>query len=829
MSKRKPRSSYSPKKSPRKGAKASSWFKKILFALFLLLLLSGLGFLVLCYQYLEGELADISQLHDAKLPMPMKIYTADNKLMAEFGEIRSTPVTYEQIPTKLVQAVVATEDQNFFEHGGVDFMGLCRASVELLLTGTKSQGGSTITMQVARNFYLSREKTFARKLNEILLARKIDEALTKKQIMALYLNKIYLGNRAYGVSAAAQVYYGVPLNQLSLAQLAMIAGLPKAPSSINPIANPVAAKKRRNHVLARMRELGYIDKEEYLEALSAPVTTTYHGLKIEVNAPYVAEMVRSTMLNQYGNAAYTHGFRVYTTIDSKQQLAANQALTQALINYDRRHGYRGVEANLGKPEKNSLIQWREKLREFPTRGGVRAAAVIDVKPKSITTLIENGDIVTISADKTAWTHKGGDLTQWLKPGDVVRVLALPGGGWDFSQVPKVEGALVALNPINGAITALVGGFGYSSGNFNRVTQGYRQPGSSFKPFIYSSALARGFTLASVFNDAPIVINDPSMDHPWRPQNDKGEYSGPMRLREALVRSRNLVSIRVLAAVGSSYAIEYASRFGFELHKMPYGLSLALGTALVTPLEMAAGYAVFANGGYHVTPFIIDRINDEQDQVVYQAHPKVACVACISDQAPRKLPEGYAPAVITAQNAFMMDSAMQDVIRRGTGRGALVLGRSDLAGKTGTTNDKMDAWFSGFNSDLVATVWVGFDQPQPLKEYGAQAALPLWNSFMEKALQGKPFHQLAQPPGVVSVLIDPKTGLKARPNQSNAVSEYFLESKVPTAVAPLEQVVESTEDAQEAESDLSAEPVDSVEAAAVSATAAQNDEEDTHLF
>lgn len=827
MSKNNTSASRLSKKQPKK-PKKSGWFGKLFYFLFMLLFLSGVGFAFLCYQYLESELPDVSHLRDTKLPVPMKIYTGDGKLMAEFGEIRSTPVSYDQIPPKLVQAVIATEDQNFFEHGGVDFTGLFRASVELLLTGTKSQGGSTITMQVARNFYLTREKTFTRKINEILLARKIDEELTKKQIMELYLNKIYLGNRAYGVSAAAQVYYGVPLNQLSLAQLAMIAGLPKAPSSINPIANPAAAKKRRNHVLARMRELGYIDKAEYQAALAEPVAATYHGPKVEISAPYVAEMVRNTMVSQYGDAAYTQGFRVYTTIDSKQQLAANQAVRQALISYDRRHGYRGVEVNLGKPEKSSLMGWREKLQEYQTMGGVRAAAIIDVKPKTITALIASGDIISISADKTAWTHKGNDLTQWLKPGDVIRVLALPGGGWDFSQVPKVEGALVALNPVNGAINALVGGFGYSSGNFNRATQGQRQPGSSFKPFVYSAALERGYTLASIFNDAPIVINDPSMDHPWRPQNDKGEYSGPIRLREALVRSRNLVSIRVLASTGMSYAMEYISRFGFDLHRMPYGLSLALGTATVTPLELATGYAVFANGGYRITPFIIDHINDEQGQVVYQAHPKVACIECINDKEPRKLSEGYAPRVITAENAFMMTSALQDVIKRGTGRGALILNRNDLAGKTGTTNDKMDAWFAGFNGDVVTTVWVGFDQPQPLREYGSQAALPLWNSFMDKALQGKPSHQLPQPPGVTAVLIDPRTGLKARPNQSDAVIEYFIPAKIPKEVAS--GGAEKARDTEDDDADISPnEPIDRADAAAASATAAQNDEEETHLF
>ncbi|EKD75358.1 MAG: hypothetical protein ACD_44C00154G0003 [uncultured bacterium] len=775
--------------------KKSHWLRKSIFILFLLFLLGCFGFISLCYHYLEEQLPDVSNLKDPNLPVPMRIYTNDGKLIEEFGEIRSTPVEYDEIPPKLVQAVIATEDQNFFEHGGVDLNGIVRAAVELVLTRKKSQGGSTVTMQVARNFYLTREKTFIRKINEILLARKIDEELTKEQIMALYLNKIYLGNRAYGVSAAAQVYYGLGLKQLSLAQLAMIAGLPKAPSVVNPIANPAAAKKRRNHVLQRMLELGYITKANYLEAVSAPIAAVYHGTKIDVGAPYVAEMVRNTMVAQYGNEAYTKGFRVYTTIDSKQQFAANQALRQALIAYDRRHGYRGVEANLGDPGKSSLTAWRDKLQEFHSVAGIKAAAIIDIKPKKLMALLQEGDIITLPIEKTRWAKRDtDDLRTWLKAGDVIRVLPIAGGGWDFSQVPQVQAALVALNPINGAVTALVGGFGYSGGNFNRVIQGERQPGSSFKPFIYSAALSRGYTFASIFNDSAIVMYDPSMDHPWRPQNDKGGFLGPMRMREALVRSRNLVSIRVLAGTGVSYAIDYISRFGFDLKKMPYGLSLALGTASVTPLELVTGYAVFANGGYRVTPYLVDHINDDRGQVLYQARPKIACLVCMNDKVPRTLSESYAPQIITSENAFMMTSVLQDVVRRGTGRGALVLNRSDLAGKTGTTNEKRDAWFAGFGGDVVAVAWVGFDQPRSLGEYAAQAALPLWNSFMAKALQGKPSLHLPQPPNIVAVLIDPKTGLKARPNQNDAVIEYFLENKAPKVMAPLRE--ENQEDVEE---------------------------------
>lgn len=765
--------------------KKSHWLRNTLLFLVLFIAVGTAGFAYLCYTYVESQLPDVSTLKDAQLPVPMQIFTSDGKLIAEFGELRSAPLTYDQIPKDLINAILATEDQHFFEHQGVDFSGLARAAVELALTGKKSQGGSTITMQLARNFYLTRKKTFMRKFYEILLAEKIDRELSKQRIMELYLNMVFLGNRAYGVAAASQVYYGQSLNQLTLPELAMIAGLPQSPSAVNPISNPIAAKKRRDHVLDRMRDLKFIDQKTYQAAIAAPVSAYYHGLKAEVYAPYVAEMVRGVMVSQYGDDAYSKGFRVYTTIDSKNQLAANQALRQALVAYDHRHGFRGIDKNLGSPNESSFMAWREALQAIPSVGTIQAAAVIDVKPTYATALLANGDIISVPWDRMLWARKSRSdkITDVVQPGDVIRVAPLAAGGWEFAQVPQVEGALISLNPNNGAITSLVGGFGYSNGSFNRVTQAERQPGSNFKPFIYAAALARGFTLASIFNDSPIVINDPSMKTPWRPQNDKNEHFGPTRMRVALVHSRNLVSIRVLAATGLSYAMNYISHFGFDLHKMPYGLSLALGTADVSPLEIATGYCAFANGGYKITPYLIDHINNENGQVMYQAHPPIATDTPVDPANANKL----APRIMSPQVAYMMTSAMRDVIRYGTGRGALILGRNDLAGKTGTTNDKFDAWFSGFNSDMVTTVWVGFDQPKPLGEYGAQAALPMWNSFMEKALQNRPEHTMVQPPGLVAMLIDPKTGWKAAPNQPNAVIEYFVENKVPQAQASASMV------------------------------------------
>lgn len=756
------------------------------------------------YLYLDSQLPDVDTLRSVQLPVPLRVYTSDGQLLAEFGELRRNPVPFNQIPPMLVKAVLATEDQRFYEHSGVDILGLLRATGELIITGTKSQGGSTITMQVARNFYLTRKKTFSRKLTEIMLALKINRTFTKDQILELYLNKIYLGNRAYGVAAAAQIYYGKPLNQLTLPELAMIAGLPKAPSTINPLVNPIAAKARRDHVLERMYELGYIDQKTYQTAVNTPLTASTHTENIPVHAPYVAEMVRNMMVTSFGQDAYTKGFNVYTTINSQQQEAANNALRNALIDYDHRHGYRGPEQNLGDFNPNDTQNWLAILEQTPTVNGLKPAAVVSENTTSVTALLADGELINIPWEGLAWAKpalKNGwvgatptDATQIVKIGDLIRVEKTPDGTWQLTQVPQIEGAFVSLNPNNGAITSLVGGFDYQRSKFNRVIQSERQPGSGFKPFIYAAALARGYTLASLFNDAPIVFAIPGQAELWRPQNDDHTFEGPTRLRVALAKSRNVISVRLLQAIGVPYALRYLARFGFDPKLLPRNLSLALGTGEVTPLELVRGYAVFANGGYRVTPFVIDHIVDSHRQLIYQSQPKVACTSCITEQPGTPEPttingNDVAPEAIPHSIAFLITSALQDVIRYGTATAAKVLGRADLAGKTGTTSDYIDTWFSGFNSNLVATAWVGFDQPISIHEYGAKAALPMWISFMRVALAGQPESTMPQPPDIITARINPNTGYR----QLTGIPEFFRSNDVPAADTSADSTASSATD------------------------------------
>lgn len=752
--------------------------------------------------YLESQLPDAKALDQVQLQQPMQIYSADGKLIAQFGAERRMPVTFANVPKQLIHAVLATEDARFFEHSGIDLIGLGRASVQLLLTGTKQQGGSTITMQVARNFFLSPEKTFTRKLKEMLLAIKIDQLFTKEQILELYLNKIYFGNRAYGIAAAAWVYYGTTLEKLTLPQIAMLAGLPKAPSSINPLANSKVAEQRRNHVLQRMLELGFIDRATYQSAIATPDNASYHGLKVGLNAPYAAEMVRNAMLEQFGEAAYTEGFKVFTTINSRLQNAANQALRNALLAYDQRHGYRGAMDNWGKYRPEIELDWQTQLSALSVVNGLLPAVVISVADKSITVLLADGQTVQISWSGLAWARpfrnskypgpvpkRAADI---VSVGDVVRVTDISDDSqkqWRLAQVPEIEGALVSLNPQNGAIEALVGGFSYQASNFNRVLQAERQPGSSFKPFVYSAALAHGFTLASIINDAPVVINDPSLGGLWRPQNDTHQFYGPTRLKEGLIKSRNLVSIRLLDAIGIATAIDYLQKFGFDSKQLPRGLSLALGTASITPLQHAAAYSILANGGYKIEPYIIQQVINQKGEEVFRANPALACTYCgdiegITNQD--SLGQKRAPQVISPQIAYLMSTALQDVIKRGTGTKARILHREDIAGKTGTTNDKIDAWFAGFTPHITAIAWVGFDQPRTTYEYGAEAALPMWIDYMQTALQYKPEQPLPQPPGIVTVRIDRQTGLLARPDQTDAIFENFIADTEPKQTASVEQ-------------------------------------------
>lgn len=745
------------------------------------------------YTRIEPQLPSIEVLRDVQLQEPLRIYTRDRRLLAEFGEKRRTPVRIADVPDGLVQAFLAAEDDSFFTHRGVDFMGLMRAAVELVRTGKKRQGGSTITMQVARNFFLSTEKTYLRKLTEILLAFKIEGSLSKDEILELYLNKIYLGHRAYGVEAAARVYYGQGIGELSLARMAMIAALPKAPSRINPINDPEAAVDRRNYILGRMHQLGFIDMPDYEAAVAEPDGARLHQVQAEASASYVAEMVRHEMVQRYGQSAYTSGFEVVTTIDAGRQESANRALRSGLLEYSRRHGYLGAEGHVNLDEL-PVGDRQASLVDYPVIGDLQAGLVVGLGEQSMEVLLASAATVSVNWDGMSWArpYKGVNrvgkspslASDIVSPGDIVRLEQAADGVWKLAQLPGVEGALVSLRPDDGAIEALVGGFDFRNSKFNRVTQARRQPGSSFKPIIYSAALEKGFTPASIINDAPVVFDDPRLESTWRPENYSGQFYGPTRLREALYRSRNLVSIRILRAIGPGYAAEYAARFGFTPDQLPRDLTLALGSATVTPLQMARAYAVLANGGYLVEPYFIQRIRDAAGNVVFQASPEVVCTHCpaeldtINTADTAALP--LAQAVLSPQNVWLMTSMMRDVIQLGTGRKARVLGRSDLAGKTGTTNDQKDAWFSGFNHAVVTTVWVGFDKLEPLGrgETGGQAALPVWIDYMRYALQGVAEQKQDPPEGLVTVRIDPATGLLAGSGQRNAIFETFRVEEVP---------------------------------------------------
>ncbi|AMV13677.1 Penicillin-binding protein 1A [Legionella pneumophila] len=665
-------------------------------------------------------------------------------------------------------------------------MGLGRAAVSMLKTGTKSQGGSTITMQVARNFFLSRKKTFLRKFNEIMLAIKIDRELSKEKILELYLNRVYLGNRAYGVGAAAMVYFGKSLKDLNLAELAMIAGLPQAPSTQNPIANPLAAKKRRDHVLERLLEEHYINEEQYQNAVNQPITAKYHGTNIKVKAPYVAEMIRQSLYDNFGPEAYTKGYKVYTTIDGKLQNTANEVVEKNLIAYDHRHGYRGPIANIGEKDSQSPKIRQKYLRQYPELNSLIPAVVTEVREKEATAALQNGQIIIIPWEGMSWARpalkRGGwvgksptKAQQVVAAGDIIYVHPTE-KSWQLAQIPEAESAMVAMNPKNGAIEVLVGGFNFSKSKFNRATQSSRQPGSSFKPFVYAAALNNGYNLATLINDAPIVVDDPSQPNLWRPHNVNLKFNGPTRLKQALVQSKNLVSIRILDDIGIDYTIDFLTRFGFNKKSLPRALSLALGSLSISPMDLTTAYAVFANGGYKVEPYLIDHITDADGKILLQAKPSVVCDPCDKDKVDAST---LAPRVISEDIAFLMNTALRDVIQHGTGRAARVLNRQDIAGKTGTTNDQVDAWFAGFNPNLVVTTWIGFDNPKSLHEYAANLALPLWIDFMKVALKDKPETELKQPENVIAVRIDPVSGLLAKPNQVNGIIEYFRQNEVPS--------------------------------------------------
>jgi penicillin-binding protein 1A len=774
-----------------------------------------------CYQYLHPSLPDVSTIKDIRLRVPLRVYSRDGKLIAQFGEERRIPLAFDAIPNQMINAVLAAEDDNFFQHGGVDYPGLIRATARHLLSGEKSEGGSTITMQLARGLFLSPEKSYRRKLIEIFTTFRIEQELTKQEILALYLNKMFLGQRAYGIGAAAEVYFGKTVEQLTLPEISLIAGTFRLPSRDNPVANADFARQRRAYVLRRMREKEFITQDEYDIALNAPVESRLHGPSVEVEAPYVAEMARAELFNRLGAEAYTAGYEAVTTLDSRLQTAAVRALRAGLIEYDQRHGYRGPAGRVTLPAGAREQEYSQALEEYSPRGGLVPALILSVDEKSAVAYTRANGRISLAWPAISWARAplpdgsiGPQLQRAadvLAPNDVVYVAQEMSGSWRMAQVPDVQGALVAVDPKDGAIAALTGGFDYYASNYNRAVQAKRQPGSAFKPFLYSAALEQGFTPATMVNDAPLVIEDPTLEGSWRPQNVTREFRGPMRLREALVRSRNLVSIRVMNTLGPAYATQYIERFGFPKDSLPRNLSLALGTASVSPLEMASAYAIFANGGFRVEPYYLDRIVSPDGKTLYEAQPRFACPDCAQPptapaiatagteggggEAPIRAPsndemrwgaETYlqddrlAPPAISPQNDFLMTDMMSDVIRRGTATRALVLKRGDLAGKTGTTNDRRDTWFCGFNAGLVATAWVGFDQERSLGpgEEGGRTALPMWVYFMAEALKGMPEQRRAAPPGLVSMRISADTGLAARPGDANAIFETFMAGHLP---------------------------------------------------
>lgn len=782
------------------------------------------------YLYLNPKLPNVETLRQVRLQTPLRIYSSDNRLIGEFGEQRRTPITHAQMPQRYIQALLSAEDAQFYQHNGVSIKGLLRAASELLQTGSIQSGGSTITMQVARNFFLTFNQTFARKLNEILLALQIEQELSKEEILALYNNKIYFGNRAYGIQAAANVYYGENIDQLSLAQLAMIAGLPKAPSAYNPIVNPKRAIIRRNWILGRMLELNHINKTTYTEAVNEPVSAKYHGLTPELYAPFVAELARLSAVKRFGNKAYTDGYNVYTTVNAHLQEMAQKSVVNGVIAYDLRHGYRGPEQNLSQL---SPAEQLSQLSNIPVYGGLKPGLIRSIDEQAATVLFADESTFVLHWDNGISSarpyinenSRGAtpkSISDVLTVGDIIRLRPEINESWTLSQLPTAEAALLALDPSDGAIQSMVGGFDFQESHFNRITQATRQPGSSFKPFIYLTALENGYTPATIVNDAPIVIEDASLEGTWRPENDGGTFLGPTRLRKALYQSRNIVSIRILRALGMEKAHASLERFGFNKEGLPHDLSLALGSHDITPLKLAEAYATLANGGFKIAPYLIARIETLDGSVAFQEQPATVCKSCeqlesenvdalnnnlppyeateartleelltennqpplVLDEESSPLPRPNAVRVVDKQTAYIINSMLKDVIARGTGRKARVLKRNDLAGKTGTSNGPRDAWFAGYNPDIVTIAWLGFDESTFLgnNEYGTSAALPIWIDYMREALKDKTEAPSYSPDGIVSVKIDPDTGERANINNPNAIFEIFRTEDAPTTQA-----------------------------------------------
>jgi penicillin-binding protein 1A len=780
-----------------------------------LLVLLGAGTLGVLYWLVAPSLPSVQALRDVRLQVPLSVHASDGKLIAIFGETRRTPVRIADVPVRVKNAFIAIEDARFYEHPGVDWRGVTRAVWLLATTDDRRvPGGSTITQQVARMFFLSPEYSYTRKFAEMLLALKMERELSKDEIFELYLNKSFFGNRAYGIVAAAEFYYGKPLDQLSIAEAATLASIPKFPSSGNPIINPDRAKIRRDYVLQRMEELGYINADERRQAQAEPSHAHPHEPPIELEAPYVAEMVRQAAVDRYGADALNGGYRIYTTLDSRAQEAATLAIRNALIAYDRRHGWRGAEANVPLVATDTPENWQQELRDYRAIAGLQPGLVTEVESGAATVFLADGQSASLELESMRWAAPHVDenrrgaaprgVGDVLRRGDIVRVARNAEGGWELAQIPKAQGALVSLSPEDGALVALAGGFSFGLNKFNRATQALRQPGSSFKPFVYAAAFERGFTPASIVLDAPVVFHDRGSGKTWRPQNDNDSFAGPMRLREAMVTSRNLVSVRILDAIGVSYAKRYIQGFGFTSESLPENLSLSLGTSSVPPIALARGYTVFSNGGFLVEPYFIQRVEDRDGVVIAMEHPLRACRQCperllreagsgtassggfdLSSagarraDAPSGLEDGppaqfLAPRAVDERTTFLIQSLLRDVVRRGTGRGAMVLERHDLGGKTGSTNEHRDAWFSGFGGNLATTAWVGMDDFSSLGagEFGAKAALPMWIDFMRVALDGVPEPSQDMPNGVTTALIDPSSGLLVPPGTPGAMSEMF---------------------------------------------------------
>ncbi|MCB1984868.1 MAG: penicillin-binding protein 1A [Burkholderiales bacterium] len=732
-----------------------------------------IGVLLLIFAALVtfSSLPTLNALTDYRPKIPLRIYSDEGLLIGEFGAERRNLVGIHEVPVHLKQAILAAEDDRFYEHSGVDYLGVLRAAYSNFTAGSVRQGASTITMQVARNFFLTREKTLTRKFSEALLAFKIEHNLSKDKILELYINQIYLGQRSYGFAAAAKTYFGKSLHEINMAEAAMLAGLPKAPSSFNPVVNPKRAKTRQLYVLGRLHKLNHISEQEFKQLEKQPVPIVKQSRVFAIPADYVAEMARQVVYDRLNEDAYSRGIKVYTTIRQLDQQAAYHALRTNVLEYDKRRGYRGPEAYIdlmkyGTDQEKTL---EEALEDFSESDNIIPAVVLTVKNNEIQVYKKGAEIIQIKSEglkfveKYLTAQKNADK-KYISPGAIVRIQQDSKKIWHVIQLPKVEAALVSINPHDGAIHALVGGFDFHQNQFNHVTQAWRQPGSSFKPFIYSASLEKGFTAATIINDAPLSFSAAQTGSKlWEPRNFDGKYGGPMRMREALAKSKNLASIRILQAIDLKYAQDYITRFGFEANKHPPYLPMALGSGSVTPLQMATGYAVFANGGFRVKPYFIKRIEDENGNIL--------------EQMPNEITLSEAKQVIDPRNAFIVTSMMQDVINHGTAVRAKQLGRSDLAGKTGTTSNFIDAWFCGFQKDLVAIAWIGYDDPQSLgkNETGGRVALPIWMQYMGTVLKDEPIARYIPPEGIIAEKINPETGLRVL---SNGITEYFFHEQLP---------------------------------------------------